>query len=108
MNAKMKKSICFIRQSFRFDGGAEVAATSYINCLRRIADIRLICETWSGDSSEITISKVAKQGWSRGIKYEIFITGPLQLAATEYCLIHSHEWILGANVLRLGDGLHSQ
>jgi len=108
MNPKMKKSICFIRQSFRFDGGAEVAANSYINCLRRIADIRLICETWSGDSSEITISKVAKQGWSRGIKYESFITGALQLAATEGCLIHSHEWIPGAHVLRLGDGLHSQ
>ena len=104
---KMKKSICFIRRSFRFDGGAEAAAASYIKCLERVSDIRLICETWSGDLSKKTTSKVAKGGWSRGTKYEHFITGALQIAATNGCLIHSHEWTPGAHVLRLGDGLHS-
>jgi len=104
----MTKGICFIRRSFRFDGGAEAAAASYINCLERIADVRLICETWSGDSSKKTTTKVAKQGWSRGTKYKNFITGALQLALTNKCLIHSHEWTPGAHVLRLGDGLHSQ
>ena len=101
--------ICFIRRSFRFDGGAEVASGSYLKVLNQIADLTLICESWKGGSADLpAFSKIQKKGFLRGSKYKNFITQAYLKAKREECIIHSHEWVPGADVIRLGDGLHSE
>lgn len=101
------RNICFVRRSFRFDGGAEVAASAYLSALRRISDVNLVCESWSGDLDGLAAIKVKKSGFTRGLKYKNFITGCDAAVNNFDCIVHSHEWLPGSHVVRLGDGLHS-
>ena len=101
--------INFIRRSFRFDGGAEVAANSFINALSELGELQLICESWSGDLlNRIGLHEIGIQGYTRAKKYSNFISAASMLASSKNAITHSHEWTPGAEVLRLGDGLHSQ
>ena len=100
--------INFIRRSFRFDGGAEAAANSYLTCLFNLAEVRLICESWSGQLDAKQITKIPKRGFLRGHQYVNFLKRAMDSANSNGYITHSHEWTPGAEVLRLGDGLHSQ
>ena len=101
------RNICFVRRNFRFDGGAEVAASAYLTALSRIGDVSLVCESWSGDHAGLTAIKVKKIGFTRGLKYKNFINGCGAAVHNLGCIVHSHEWLPGSHVVRLGDGLHS-
>jgi len=109
MLVQVMAKICFIRRSFRFDGGAEVASGSYLKVLKQIADLTLICESWKGGGVDLpAVLKIKKKGFLRGSKYKNFITQADRAAKCEECITHSHEWLPGADVIRLGDGLHSE
>jgi len=101
------RNICFVRRNFRFDGGAEVAASAYLTALSRISDVNLVCESWSGGHSDLTAIKVKRSGLTRGLKYKNFIVGCAAAVNNLGCIVHSHEWLPGSHVVRLGDGLHS-
>jgi len=101
------RNICFVRRTFRFDGGAEVAASAYLTALSRISDVNLVCESWSGGHSDLTAIKVKRSGLTRGLKYKNFIVGCAAAVNNLGCIVHSHEWLPGSHVVRLGDGLHS-
>ena len=101
--------INFIRRSFRFDGGAEVAANSFINALSELGELQLICESWSGDLlNRIGLHELSVQGFTRAKRYSNFIHKASMLASSHNAITHSHEWVPGSDVLRLGDGLHSE
>lgn len=98
-----------MRRSFRFDGGAEVAANSFINALSELGELQLICEAWSGDLlNRIELHELGVQGYTRAKRYSNFISRALMLTSSQNAITHSHEWTPGVDVLRLGDGLHSQ
>ena len=101
--------INFIRRSFRFDGGAEVAANSYINALSELGELQLICESWTGNVlSRIGLHELGVQGYTRAKRYSNFISTASILASSQNAITHSHEWVPGSDILRLGDGLHSE
>lgn len=101
--------INFIRRSFRFDGGAEVAANSFINALSELGELQLICESWSGDLlNRIGLHELGVHGYTRAKRYSNFIRTASLLATSDNAITHSHEWVPGSDILRLGDGLHSE
>ena len=62
MQVQIMPKICFIRRSFRFDGGAEIASGSYLKVLKKIADLKLICESWKGGGADFpVVSKIKKK-----------------------------------------------
>lgn len=98
-----------IRRTFRIDGGAEVATNNVISSL--ISEgyvVTLFCEGWSGSlPSEVRIVSCRTFG-PRFLKLLQFTWAARAfLKRNEFERIQSHEWIPGAPVLRLGDGLHS-
>ena len=103
----LMKNLCFIRKSFRFDGGAEAAAASYLLVLKKIYKVNILCESWSGVLNDIKLVKLPKAGFFRSTKYKNFISQASRNIAKIDCLSHSHELVPGANIIRLGDGLHS-
>ena len=104
------QKIFLVRRSFRVDGGAELALQTFAKSLGKIAEIELICQTWDHSKQDLFahITEVAKSGLTRRGKYGSFIKGVRKaVERANEGILHSHEFVPGANVLRLGDGLHS-
>jgi UDP-glucose:(heptosyl)LPS alpha-1,3-glucosyltransferase len=101
------KSVCFVRKSFRFDGGAEAAAASYLLVLKKFFSVSILCESWSGGVNDLKLVKLPKAGFFRSAKYKNFISQASKIITKNDCISHSHELVPGANIIRLGDGLHS-
>ena len=100
--------ICLIRRSFRFDGGAERAVSSYIDILRSISRLTLYCESWDLENRhDVELVMASKKGWTRASTYQNFIKSARAHCAQYAGISQAHEFVPGANVLRLGDGLHS-
>ena len=100
-------NICFIRKSFRFDGGAEAAAASYISTMGKYHNIKILCESWSGANEHIQVETLIQRGFTRASRYKNFIANASKRIIDSNCISHSHELVPGSNVIRLGDGLHS-
>ena len=101
--------ITFIRRSFGFQAGAATASHAHISTLKKIAALTLLCES-SGDSdaASINIVKLTRRKSTRAGSFKDFVKRVQQYITQEACCVHSHEFIPGADVIRLGDGLHSQ
>lgn len=102
--------IALIRRSFRFDGGAERALSNFINLYRNWGvDLTLICESWSGRlPSSVKIESLTLKG-NRASRQNSFRNQVQKILSTQYFdYVQSHEWIPSADILRLGDGLHSK
>jgi len=102
-------NIDFVRRSFRVDGGAEVASSIFIETLSKINEVRIVCESWEIEElpHSIGVLRIESRGLTRKQKYLNFVDRVSRLARLEGNFMHSHELIPGANVIRLGDGLHS-
>lgn len=101
--------ICFVRRSFRLDGGAEAATNSYIRALSLDFDITLLTEHWDRAAipEDAEIIEIGGKGLSRYGKYRRFSQEAMEKIHDFEGLVHSHELVPGASVVRLGDGLHS-
>ena len=101
--------INLVRQAFRPDGGAEKAINDYMQAFAKLGwDHRLICAT---------------EGWANLPSHQLVSLGPVSRGRfgssqfTKRVSVHmeshpdqiyqSHQWTPGAQVIRLGDGLHS-
>lgn len=100
------QKIYFVRRQFRFDGGAEVASSLYLDVLNEIAPTAIVCEDWQSNSA-IDVVKIARKGITRTQKYLGFISAAGQFLQLHPGVVHSHELLPGATTIRLGDGLHS-
>ena len=98
--------ICIIRRNYRSDGGAEVATSSYIEALSEFADITLACEGWDDSDFSGRVETLPVSGRTRSASYRSFIGSAERLVSSYQGLSHSHELVPGANIVRLGDGLH--
>lgn len=101
--------VAIIRRSFRIDGGAERAVSNYIDAyLNAGCLVTVICEHWPNNKdSRFEVIPIKLWG-DRVLKLWLFWFRVKQiLKASEFDVIQSHEWIPGANILRLGDGLHA-
>jgi len=107
---KPKSGYLLVRRSFRIDGGAETAVTSYCEKFTaQGASVTLLCENWSGTLPEyVQLVRVRLYG-PRLIRlwlfWFLFRKQVRRLGRT--CLVQSHEYLLDCDVLRLGDGLHT-
>lgn len=110
--------IALIRRKFNPFGGAEQFIIRTIQGLRAFnISTAIIAESWkdSGTSADDTPSlagqdwiKADVQGGSRVAKFLSFQQSVATILSThQFDLIQSHERLLGADIYRLGDGLHA-
>ena len=100
------QKIYFVRRSFRIDGGAETASHSFLDALSEIAPTRIVSEKWTGSQSQQLV-EIKKSGITRKQKYINFVCRVQSLMKRTDGVFHSHEFIPGAQIVRLGDGLHT-
>jgi len=101
-------NLLFFRRSFRYDGGAEKASSSYIGVLSKIFNIRIVAESWDKQGHSLSFLQVPKKGYLRSTKLDNYVSFCSDLIEKSDSLSHSHELIPGSQILRLGDGLHSE
>ena len=110
--------IALIRRKFNPFGGAEQFIIRTIQGLRAFnISTAIIAESWkdSGTSADNTPSltgqdwiKADVQGSSRVAKFLSFRQSVATILSThQFDLIQSHERLLGADIYRLGDGIHA-
>ena len=99
------QKVTFIRRKFRFDGGAEAAAQLYLDAISERFSVNIVCESWSGRSN-IPITPISARGYSRAKNYQSFVSQAVKICESRDSIVHSHELVPGADVIRLGDGLH--
>lgn len=103
--------MALVRRSFRIDGGAEYAISSFVSAYQSIGcKVILICEDWNGDPQIFDeIVRIPAVGLTRLAKLKSF-TKRVEAWITQNpaVVVQSHEWTAGAQILRLGDGLHSE
>lgn len=103
----MIKHVKVIRRSFRVDGGAERSVSDYLKSFNRIGvSTTLICENWIDGTTQPVVS--VKTSGDRLSKLKIFSEACRQMIDNSDDIYHSHEWIPGSQIIRLGDGLHSE
>ena len=102
----MIENINVIRRSYRVDGGAERSVSEYLDSFGRLGiSATLICEYWKNLRKQQVVG-IETRG-NRASKLEMFVEGCQKLMGTSDHSFHSHEWVPGSQVVRLGDGLHS-
>jgi UDP-glucose:(heptosyl)LPS alpha-1,3-glucosyltransferase len=101
--------LAIIRKQYSAFGGAE----QFIERLaHQLADrkvlVSIVAESWTGGSASNTQWIQAKAGGiSRAGRYRAFLNSARTLLATRpFDLVQSHERFVGADICRLGDGLH--
>lgn len=107
----MARTVALVRRSFRVDGGAEHAISSFVSTYKSLScKVMLICEDWRGDCQIFDdIVRISPRGLSRLARLRSF-TEKVETWISENpeVIVQSHEWTAGAQILRLGDGLHSE
>ena len=106
--------LAIIRRRYNPYGGAERFIERLIPRLaQRGIESTILAEQWEKNSAEANVITVAVSGVSRAARFRSFNTGVnAQLAQQSaqgngFDLIQSHERILGADIYRLGDGVHA-
>lgn len=97
-----------IRRSFRYDGGAETSIRSYLSAFESIGiDVSFLCESWFGPAPGVSPYCFPTKGRrvARSRQFKRAIQSFMETHAG--CLYQAHDWIPGAQIVRLGDGLHS-
>jgi UDP-glucose:(heptosyl)LPS alpha-1,3-glucosyltransferase len=104
--------IAIIRRKYTFHGGAEIFINRLIESLKGSDfDITLISENWNKDknktSKKIKTIQIPSFGFFRTVKFLTFqFSIAFLLRKVKFDIIQSHERLLGADIYRLGDGLH--
>lgn len=102
----MIDKINVIRRSYRIDGGAERSVSEYLDSFDHLGiSATLICEHWMTPQRQQIVG-IATHG-NRASRLEMFVEACQKLMGSSDDIFHSHEWIPGSQVVRLGDGLHS-
>ncbi len=106
--------IAIIRRKFNPFGGAEQFITRTIEGLGVFKiQASIIAESWSKTDDAPTLAgqdwiKADVQGNSRSAKFLSFQQSVATILSThQFDLIQSHERLLGADIYRLGDGVHA-
>ncbi len=106
--------IALIRRKFNPFGGAEQFITRTIEGLGVFKiQASIIAESWSKTDDAPTLAgqdwiKADVQGNSRSAKFLSFQQSVATILSThQFDLIQSHERLLGADIYRLGDGVHA-
>lgn len=110
-NSQKKMNIAIIRRKFNPFGGAENFISRAIQALSDKVKISVISEEWN-PSSEATNNfefiQASASGFSRKSKFIAFQKSVNKILLThEFDLIQSHERLTGADIYRLGDGIHA-
>ena len=99
-------NVCIARRDFRLDGGAGRQARLFASAFVPISKkVTLLC-TGDGGSHAISNEGFTLCSLETRGGLEAFGERVRYFAARSNSWIHSHEWIDGANSMRLGDGLH--
>lgn len=111
--------IAIIRRKFSPFGGAETFIVRAIQGLQRMAGaqqemhITVIAESWQTDANNAQPAnwhwiQAPVRGWSRAKKFLSFNQSVQHiLQSNQFDLVQSHERLMGADIYRLGDGLHA-
>ena len=106
--------IAIIRRKFNPFGGAEQFITRTIEGLGAFKiQASIIAESWTKTDDAPTLAgqdwiKADVQGNSRAAKFLSFQQSVATILSThQFDLIQSHERLLGADIYRLGDGIHA-
>ena len=96
-----------MRRSFRVDGGAETSVGCYLSAIQSLKmDLTLVCESWDGPiDHDVHCIKTYGSRLARAKQFRAKTQA--LMASRERWIFQSHDWIPGAQVIRLGDGLHS-
>ena len=108
------KKIALIRRSFRLDGGAEKSLKAYASVFKSLGyQVTLVCQSWEEEKAcadqlfDNTVLLPVESGSRLCSLVEFSEQAIRWIRANPSYIVQSHEWIPGAHVLRLGDGLHS-
>ncbi|MFM8677622.1 MAG: glycosyltransferase, partial [Burkholderiaceae bacterium] len=106
--------LAIIRRRYNPYGGAERFIERLIPRLaQRNIDTTILTEQWEKKSAEAKVIAVPVSGMSRAARFRSFnsqVTAQLAQQSAQgsgFDLIQSHERILGADIYRLGDGVHA-
>jgi len=106
--------LAIIRRRYNPYGGAERFIERLIPRLaQRNIDTTILTEQWEKNSAEAKVITVSVSGMSRAARFRSFnsqVTAQLAQQPAQgsgFDLIQSHERILGADIYRLGDGVHA-
>ena len=106
----MTSRIAIIRRKYRIDGGAEQAVNSFLKAYKALGfHVTLVCEKWEGQSEHVDQTVTLNvSGFDRLSRLRSFTrAAEAWIQANSGILVQSHEWVDGADILRLGDGLHT-
>jgi len=100
--------IAIIRRKYNPYGGAERFVENLLTALsRHPVSVSLITESWT-DSGPNSVIVLKSQGLTRSQKYKSFIKNiNIALASKRFDLVQTHERTPGADIFRLGDGVHA-
>lgn len=114
--------LAIIRRRYNPFGGAERFIERMIPRLaQRGIETTIVAEQWRGAEGAAPVIQVSTSGWTRTAKFFSFqkaVRKALSLSASTdadglnshspmFDLIQSHERLLGADIFRLGDGVHA-
>jgi UDP-glucose:(heptosyl)LPS alpha-1,3-glucosyltransferase len=106
--------LAIIRRRYNPYGGAERFIERLIPRLaQRGIESTILAEQWEQNTADARVISIAVSGMSRAARFRSFNSGvKAQLAqqagqGNGFDLIQSHERILGADIYRLGDGVHA-
>mgnify|MGYP001136001835 CR=1 FL=1 len=106
----MTNRVAIIRREYRVDGGAEQAVNSFLRAYKALGfHVTLVCEKWNEQSEWVDQMVTLKVfGFSRFSRLRSFTrSAEAWIQSNSDILVQAHEWVDGADVLRLGDGLHT-
>lgn len=102
--------LAIVRRRYNSFGGAERFIDQLSSQLKSQIDITIISESWDSPSSQdIYLQPVKVSGLTRSARQEKFLVAAKKIIAkNKFDLVQSHERMLGADLIRLGDGVHAQ
>lgn len=106
----MTNRVAIIRREYRIDGGAEQAVNGFLKAYKALGfHITLVCEKWDQQSECVDQTVTLNvSGFDRLSRLRSFTrAAEAWIQANPDILVQSHEWVDGADTLRLGDGLHT-
>ncbi|WP_420550147.1 glycosyltransferase family 4 protein [Litorivicinus lipolyticus] len=102
------RKVAIVRRFYGVDGGAQKAVERMLLALGDSDyQVTLVCES-APDSWTGPVLQIHTRG-SRTARLRGFVEkAQALLAEHQFDLVQSHEWVPGADIYRLGDGLHSE
>jgi UDP-glucose:(heptosyl)LPS alpha-1,3-glucosyltransferase len=101
--------VALVRRHYQADGGGGRLAWAYASAFRMIAsEVSILSETastWPSDHETRVRSQSLDTAVHRNCSFEQWVMRAKAAHGIE--LVHSHEWLPGAESIRIGDGLHS-